>query len=325
MSASVRPTSTAGGPIEVSVVICTHNGAYRIAEMLRPLLAQRTTRRWELILADNASTDGVGDVVRAQWQSAVPLKVVREPVKGQSRTRNTAIAAARGQAVLFTDDDVRVGETWVEDMARPLLDDGAAAVVGRIVIPPSRTPPWLTGDWPSYFCSTGHYSDPAPELVGACMGFHRRVLDAVPGFDPELGPGRLGFFDDTLFAYQLVKAGFRLRFLDRVVVEHYFDLDRLERPRLVQFAAAHGRSRAYFDYHWRHRSAGLAWRYRLSWRRVFWTRRLRQKLLGGSEAVPDMTEMIQRMEIAYWDAMRGYRGQPRLYALQGLSLLRTAE
>ena len=48
------------------------------------------------------------------------------------------------------------------------------------------------------------------DLTGANMAFARRVLDKVPGFDRELGPGGLGFCDDTLFSLQLRTAGFRL-------------------------------------------------------------------------------------------------------------------
>jgi hypothetical protein len=95
-------------------------------------------------------------------------------------------------------------------------------------------------------------SDP-PRLVGANMAFSRRVLERVPAFDTELGPGRLGFGDDTLFSQQLLAAGYRLIEAADARVYHHFDPDRLTRASFLSAARKHGRSEAYLDRHWRHR------------------------------------------------------------------------
>ena len=68
--------------------------------------------------------------------------------------------------------------------------------------------------------STELLSAEAPEyLVGANMALSREVFAKVPGFDPELGPGALGFYDDTLLGWQLQEAGYTIGSAFDVVVE----------------------------------------------------------------------------------------------------------
>lgn len=309
----------------VSVVICSHNGGHRIGATLAGLARQTEAPAWELLVIDNASTDGLAETCRSLWPTDASglLRVVPEPRKGQVHARNTGLAAASGSVILFTDDDVHLPQDWVARMSAPLLEGRADAVVGRIVLPASRRPAWMTGDWPAFFSSTEHYRDPPDELVGACMGFRREVLAQVPAFDPMLGPGALGFFDDTLFALQLRAAGLSLRFLDDVRVEHHFALDRLSPAHLRAFASAHGRSQAYADYHWRHLDAATAWRHRLGWWRALAWIRFKTRLQGRANDVPGMREVHALRWLAYWSSLHGCRKLPRNYLRHGLRRLET--
>ena len=89
-------------------------------------------------------------------------------------------------------------------------------------------------------------------MVGANMAFSRAVLEKVGGFDPELGPGALGFGDDSLFASQILKAGFRVHNGTDVVLEHHFEESRLMREAWLDAAERRGRSHAYRGHHWEH-------------------------------------------------------------------------
>jgi hypothetical protein len=94
-------------------------------------------------------------------------------------------------------------------------------------------------------------------MIGANCAFSRKVLDRVPAFDPELGPGALGFCEDYLFSLQLVKAGYRLTAIFDHPSTHHFDPSRLSRRCFVQRAQAEGRSLAYIAHHWEHREIRL--------------------------------------------------------------------
>jgi GT2 family glycosyltransferase len=152
---------------------------------------------------------------------------------------------------LFTDDDVRPSENWIAELAEPLIRDECDAVVGRITLAPHLARPWLTENDKIWLACPELAWDPkALELVGANMGFHRRVLKRVPQFDPELGPGAIGFGDDSLFSYQLVEAGFRVRAVPEAVVTHDFEASRLQRREWLANARKRARASAYLAHHW---------------------------------------------------------------------------
>jgi hypothetical protein len=84
------------------------------------------------------------------------------------------------------------------------------------------------------------------------MGIRRLVLERVPTFDAELGPGALGFGEETLFGKQLVEAGFKLIYAHNAVVIHRPDESRLRRRSWLNTARKTGHTLAYIRYHWKH-------------------------------------------------------------------------
>jgi glycosyltransferase involved in cell wall biosynthesis len=248
----------------VSIIICTRNRA----ESLRPTLASigraEVPAGWqaELMVVDNGSTDDTAEVVRDARLGNMTVRYLSEPWGGLSFARNTGLRETSGEIILFTDDDVRVPEHWIEGMGREIFNGHADAVAGGVVFPPLldfavnscrfRTRRgWLA--------STEEIDPQRPKrLVGANMAFHRRVLERVPGFDVELGAGALGFGEETLFSWRLLAAGYRLAGALDTAVEHHFDLKRLTEEGLVESALKMARSHAFIVYHWEHRRLWLA-------------------------------------------------------------------
>ncbi len=102
----------------VSVVLCTHNGAAFIGEQLASILAQ-TRIPDELVLGDDASTDGtVGLVEAALAGSGIRLTVLRnDPPLGVTRNFERTALAATGDLLVFSDQD----DAWHPDrVARAL-------------------------------------------------------------------------------------------------------------------------------------------------------------------------------------------------------------
>ena len=89
-------------------------------------------------------------------------------------------------------------------------------------------------------------------LIGANMAFARRVLERVPGFDVEVGPGAKGHADDTLYSYQLEKAGYRIAMALGTVAEHHLQESRLTRKSYIAQARKRGEFNAYVSRHWFH-------------------------------------------------------------------------
>jgi len=97
---------TAAAPVPeplVSVVIPTHNRAELVVRAIRSVLGQ-TYRNLECIVVDDASTDNTADAVRA-IQDPRLIYLRHEQSKHASATRNTGIAAAKGEFIAFLDDD----------------------------------------------------------------------------------------------------------------------------------------------------------------------------------------------------------------------------
>jgi glycosyltransferase involved in cell wall biosynthesis len=69
---------------------------------------------WELIVADNGSTDKTADVLERAGKR-LPLLALHEPAPGKNRAINRALAAGRGELLIFTDDDVEPDAGWVQE------------------------------------------------------------------------------------------------------------------------------------------------------------------------------------------------------------------
>ena len=247
--------------VVASIIICTRDRADSLRETLQALArcAAPPDLPTELLVIDNGSHDHTRKVVEEAELPQMALRYVSETAAGQCHARNRGLREARGEIILFTDDDVRPAVDWIVQMCEPILRGEADAVVGGIKIAPHLERPWFDqGHFRGWLASTDQMDPQAgARLIGANMAFARRVLAKVEGFDVALGPGALGFEDDSLFSRRLLQAGYRLKPRLDVVVEHHFDPVRLTRTSILQMARRAGRSQGYVAHHWEHKN--LRW------------------------------------------------------------------
>src|SRR5687768_4808685 len=121
--------------VTVSAIVCAYNEALLLPACLFSLLAQ-TRPPDEIIVVDNASTDGTGVVAR----SVPGVRVVEEPRKGLVVARETARRIATGDILAYLDADCRVPLQWLEHVERRFGE--RAGLVG--VTGPYRFYDW---DW----------------------------------------------------------------------------------------------------------------------------------------------------------------------------------
>jgi glucosyl-dolichyl phosphate glucuronosyltransferase len=242
------------GDISISIIVCTCN---RVASLQQTLSALRKVNipagcRAELIVVDNASTDSTADIVANTLLPNMQVVYLFEPKKGKSNCLNSALALARGETLVFTDDDVIPSENWLEQIALCFGETQCDALVGKVILAPHLERPWMTSHQKDYLAVTDFESGRPIHWVGANAAIRRSVLESVPRFDPELGPGALGLGEDTLFGYQMVKAGFRIKHAARAIVVHHPDKSRLTRDAWLQAARRLACSNAYIFHHWEH-------------------------------------------------------------------------
>jgi glycosyltransferase involved in cell wall biosynthesis len=232
--------------VDISIVIACRNAAGTLGEALDSLVVQecgpdRTPDQpwaWEIVLADNGSTDGSRALFEAVAAAhpGIPMRVVPVPEPGKPHALNAAIRAAAGDRLLFCDADDRVAPGWLAAMARALETE--PFVAARMDVR-SMNPDWArigrsvrqeTG-----LDRLGH----APFCAmagGATLGFHRRVFEAVGGFDPAFAA-----LEDADFCIRAHLAGFRLAFVPDAVYLYRF---RAEPAAIRRQAHAYARHRA---------------------------------------------------------------------------------
>ena len=310
----------------VSIIICTRNRADSLRETLESVgrVCVPEDMPAELLVVDNGSTDHTKEVVEQAGLPNIPLRHVLEPESGQCHARNRGIRVSAGDILLWTDDDCRVPEDWIEQMCRPILNGEADAVGGGLRLAPHLFREWMRSPILGVFSITPPsepHQECGPFLIGGNMAFGRHVLDKVPGFDPALGPGGYGYGEDTLFHWQLSEAGFRVVGRPWVAVEHHFDPQRLTRQALIKDAIRRGQTYAYLHYHWAHDVPRfVALRLLKNWA-VLWLLRLWRWKDWHREEGMTMWEYDGIYRISLNRMWMKMSGTPRRYEKRGLSLL----
>ena len=198
----------------LSVVIPCLNGAGTIGDQLHALCRQEWSEPWEVIIADNGSTDGTWSVVECFTGRLPGLRVVdASDRRGSAHARNVGARAAQGDAIVFCDADDEVGNGWLAAIGNALKRDEFVA---------SRTdveklnPPWIARNlrnaqgsglqrvsYPPYLAHSG----------GSGLGIRRAIHEAVEGFDESL-PRLM----DTDYCFRVQMRGTELRFVPEALI-----------------------------------------------------------------------------------------------------------
>jgi glycosyltransferase involved in cell wall biosynthesis len=306
--------------MNASILIVTRN---RAADLRMTLEAMRSVvvpdgLSAELLVVDNGSTDETREVVERCEIPGLSVRYLLECKSGLSHGRNRGVAEAKGEILLFTDDDVRPPEGWLDGMCDPILQRRAEAVAGGVRIAPSLLRPWMSSMHRSWLASSEWLDSESPQnMVGANMCFSRAVLARVPSFDVELGAGALGSGEESLFAAQLIIAGYRIANRLDLCMEHHFQVERLKRASWLRAAKVLGMSHAYRGHHWDHwglrfgRARALA----ASCRVATWRLRHQDRLLDDGCDEIELNLVYQQALIAYHVEIHQ---EPRKYEKHGL-------
>lgn len=193
----------------LSVVIPVRNAADTIAGQLEALAGQCWREPWEIVIADNGSTDGLAAVVEGFRPRLPPVRIVPAAERiGGAHARNVGVRAAQGQALAFCDADDRVGDGWVAAMGEALArHECVACRVDDVLLNPSP----VRALWDSSGDATPgfvEYLGFLPAAPGCGFGLRRSVFERVGEFDEELQ--RLADIDYS-WRVQLLGPGSRVR------------------------------------------------------------------------------------------------------------------
>jgi glycosyltransferase involved in cell wall biosynthesis len=232
--------------LDASVIVCTYNRARSLEETLDRLRRQRVApgRCWEVIVVDNNSHDETREVVTRLQNQWPILRYVFHGTQGLSHARNRGIAEARGETLLFTDDDVHPEPDWLEAVLRGMNQHGADACGGYIA-PLFESPPpdWFTPRFYGFVAVRNDRTDdyiithPGQAPFGANMAFRRYVFEKVGPFDTSRGrTGKvLASGEDGELFERILAAGLRVVFLGGARVHHKVEAFRLTRRYLLRW------------------------------------------------------------------------------------------
>jgi glycosyltransferase involved in cell wall biosynthesis len=206
-----------GSPTLVSVILPVRNAVSAVGSQLACLADQDYQGAWELVIADNGSTDGSSAVAKANAGRLPRLVVVDASARpGVCFARNLGAQAASGDFLLFCDADDEVAPGWIAALTR-----GAPAsdLVGGLLDPEALNdrPIRAWRQWPNSTERLPVALDFLPYVVSANCGIWRDVLDAVGGWN-EAYRG----CTDVELSWRSQLAGYRLGFAPDAVVRYRF-------------------------------------------------------------------------------------------------------
>ena len=217
---------TVGKPI-VSVIIPVYNQFHYTYLCLKSIALNSGDVPYEVILADDCSTD----LTRRIDEMVEGLHIIRtEQNLRFLRNCNNAAKFARGDYVLFLNNDTQAQKDWL----RPLVDlmerDEHIGMVGsKLIYPDGRLQEaggilwndgsaWNYGRGQDAAMPEYNYVKDVDYISGASIMIRRRLWEQLGGFDERFAPA---YCEDSDLAFAVRKAGYRVVYQPKSVIVHF--------------------------------------------------------------------------------------------------------
>lgn len=225
----------------ISIVVCTHNGANRICSCLSSLVSQENPPEFEILVVDNASSDGTGDIVRTHLGSSFSFgawRVITEDNLGLLYARLAGLRAAQYEWVLFCDDDNVLFPDFLFQCQQFLSQNSGIGVLGSLGIPEflGTKPDWFERYSSSYAVGSQLRDEQGGKnlayVYGACSIYRKKpLLDLFKkGFKPVLS-GRKGkemsAGDDVEWCWLMQLMGYKIAYSRKLQFTHQLPASRL--------------------------------------------------------------------------------------------------
>ena len=241
---------------KVSVIVLTYNNLAFTQACLHSLEANTHYLDWELILVDNASTDGTRDFLVDYLTRHPRARLVQnEENLGFAAGNNQGLVVAEGEYLVILNNDTYVTPGWLVGLIRHLRRDPSLGLVGPVTnnigneakIDIHYTD--MTEMQKAAWAYTSRHAGKELEISTVaffCVAISRAAYTKVGGLDERFG---LGFFEDDDYCQRVRQAEFRIAVAEDVFIHHHlsasFDLlDEERRQALFE------RNRALYEDKW---------------------------------------------------------------------------
>lgn len=214
--------------LRFSVIIANFNGIKYISSCLSSVV-KTDYKNWEIILIEDGSFDGSLEVINI-FQKKYGFRVLRNGKNlGLVVSRNRAIKEAKGEILVFLDNDTQVDKNWLKGLDEAFKDQKVGAAqckifdfhkrkiiqeIGMKLVPfTGFGTPIGRGE-----IDQGQY-DTVQNIIslGAALAVRKEVAKIIRGFDNQL----FHYTDDLDFSWRVWIAGFRIVLAADAKVYHY--------------------------------------------------------------------------------------------------------
>jgi glycosyltransferase involved in cell wall biosynthesis len=244
----------------ITVAICTLNRAESLRRTLDSLTAMRAPDDvdWEVVVVNNNCSDHTDEVVKA-FAERLPIRGELEPKRGKSHALNRAVAAAKGDYIVWTDDDVVVDPGWLAAYREAFRRWPDAAVFGGRIVErfDEPVPNWVVQSKALLtFAALDFGEDAVPLSVAedarlpfganlAVRGIEQRQFSYDPDIGPGSGRGPIGEEWDLI--RRILRSGATGYWIPNATVTHCIARERLTIRALSQYYAGCGEVSAFFS------------------------------------------------------------------------------
>lgn len=237
--------------LSVTVAIPTYNRANYLRQTLAGLTQQDyPAALLEILIIDNNSPDDTRAVVESFRDAPHPPRYVHEGQQGANYARNRAIAEARGDILVFGDDDILMQRDWLRALLAAFEQDTAGRIgaVGGEVVPvfPEGCPPWVEQfHGPQALRPDAGPTKPGQVPMSANLAFRRARFAQLGMFDTTVGRrgGRVFGGEENVPIQRLRRAGYEVWFAPAAKVLHQMPASRTTLRYVMRHAFDSARSR----------------------------------------------------------------------------------
>ena len=213
-----------------SVVVPTRQRRDLVVRLVR-LLSDQGLADFEAIVVVDGTTDDTTHALR-ELRTPFELTVLEQPQQGPAAARNEGASIARGEILLFLDDDMAPDPALLAEHDRSNRD-GADLVLGHLPLDPSSPPTAVAaavGRWAERRrtrLSATAGDVPVPDLISGQLSVPREAFERLGGFNVTFSRS----CEDLDFGYRARRSGLRIVFNPHAISHQYYEIDAHEYTR----------------------------------------------------------------------------------------------
>ncbi|MGD9948950.1 MAG: glycosyltransferase family 2 protein [Desulfobulbus sp.] len=237
--------------IFLSIIISTFNRADILNETLEYFShINLKNLDYELLIIDNNSSDNTKNIID-RFRNIINVIYYVEKKQGKNFALNTGLQRAKGDIIIFSDDDITPHPQWLTEIINICNRWPEINIFGGRVVPvfPPGSNPKITNSYFSDFMFTKH--DPMPHEgiyrdtypVGPNCWIRRKLIESGEKFNVEMGPigkGRISGGEIEFF-HRMSNKGEKIVYAPSVIVEHRVRNSQFEIKYLIKRSFAGGR------------------------------------------------------------------------------------